>query len=192
MGSETVPRYSKLHARTMQLSAYAVGCDADHYSCQTSAMFSNIAPNYSLSGALAKDTNVFKGVVIKYNEPAEAQKPNQRWFLYPFKGQESLEAIPIYRQSAYLLGRDRTVADIPTDHPSCSSQHAVIQFRKVNGRVKPYIIDLESANKTKLNDEILEPRRYYELLEKDVIKFGFSTREYVVMNENCINEPATS
>jgi smad nuclear-interacting protein 1 len=33
----------------------------------------------------------------------------------------------IHRQSAYLIGRDRTVTDIPLEHPSCSKQHAVIQ-----------------------------------------------------------------
>jgi smad nuclear-interacting protein 1 len=33
----------------------------------------------------------------------------------------------IQRQSAYLVGRDKTIVDIPVDHPSCSKQHAVIQ-----------------------------------------------------------------
>lgn len=145
-------------------------------------------PNFNLSGALAKDTNTFKGVVIKYNEPSDAHKPDQRWFLYPFKGDESLEAIPIYRQSAFLFGRDRTIADIPIDHPSCSKQHAVIQFRKVKAGIHPYVIDLESANKTLLNNEKIEPRRYYQLFEKDMLKFGFSTREYVIMHENCAKE----
>ena len=37
------------------------------------------------------------------------------------------ELLHIHRQSAYLIGRDRTVADIPLEHPSCSKQHAVIQ-----------------------------------------------------------------
>lgn len=145
-------------------------------------------PNYNLSGALAKDTNTFKGVVIKYNEPVDAHKPDQRWFLYPFKGDESLDPIPIYVQSAYLLGRDRAIADIPIDHPSCSKQHAVVQFKKSKGKISPYIIDLDSANKTKLNNEDIEPRRYYQLFEKDVIKFGFSSREYVIMNENCAKD----
>lgn len=145
-------------------------------------------PNFGLSGALAKDTNTFKGVVIKYNEPPEAQKPDKRWLIYPFKNDESLDPIPIYRQSAYLFGKDRSVADIPIDHPSCSRQHAVIQFRKVKSQVRPYLLDLESANKTKLNDEVIESKRYYELLEKDVIKFGFSTREYVILHENCVHE----
>lgn len=141
--------------------------------------------NLNLSGALAKDTNIFKGVVIKYNEPEDSRKPDKRWFLYPFKGDESMQPIALYRQSAFLLGKDRSIVDIPIEHPSCSRQHAVIQFRKVKGQVRPYIIDLESANKTKLNDTQIDCRRYYELIEKDILKFGFSSREYVIMHENC-------
>ncbi|WFD28769.1 hypothetical protein MNAN1_003783 [Malassezia nana] len=40
----------------------------------------------------------------------------------------------LWKQSCYLFGRDRTVVDIPTEHPSCSKQHAVIQFRQVTKR----------------------------------------------------------
>ncbi|KXJ25400.1 Smad nuclear-interacting protein 1 [Exaiptasia diaphana] len=52
---------------------------------------------------------------------------------------------------------------------------------------KPYIIDLESANGTYLNNERIEPRRYYELKERDVLKFGFSSREYVMLHERSLN-----
>ncbi|KAK3786757.1 hypothetical protein RRG08_000962 [Elysia crispata] len=149
-------------------------------------------PNFELSGKLTEDTNTFRGVVIKYNEPPEAMKPKRRWRLYPFKGQESLPVLHIHRQSAFLLGRDRRIADIPVDHPSCSKQQAVLQFRAMpytrpdgtpGRRVRPYIIDLESANGTYLNGEKVEASRYYELREKDVIKFGFSSREYVVLHD---------
>ena len=51
-------------------------------------------------------------------------------------------------------------------------------------RVLPYIIDLGSANGTYLNTERIEPQRYYELKEKDMLKFGFSSREYVLLHEN--------
>ncbi|CAN7949566.1 unnamed protein product [Ixodes pacificus] len=64
-----------------------------------------VKPDFGLSGKLAEDTNVFNGVVIKYNEPVEARKPKRRWRLYPFKGDTSLPFIPLHRQSAYLLGR---------------------------------------------------------------------------------------
>ena len=149
-------------------------------------------PNFGLSGALTEDTNTFRGVVIKYNEPAEARKPKLRWRLYVFKGDQEMPTLYIHRQSAYLLGRERLIADIPIDHPSCSKQHAVIQYRLVEyeksdgttgKRVRPYIIDLESANGTFLNNKQIEGKRYYELQEKDMLKFGFSSREYVVLHE---------
>lgn len=76
-----------------------------------------------------------------------------RWRLYVFKGKEQLdEPLHIHRESHYLFGRNRKVADIPTDHPSCSQQHAVLQFRFVEakmdefglaggkGTVKPYLM----------------------------------------------------
>ncbi|XP_030014682.1 smad nuclear-interacting protein 1 [Sphaeramia orbicularis] len=149
-------------------------------------------PNFELSGALTEDTNTFRGVVIKYNEPPEARIPKRRWRLYPFKNDEPLPVMYIHRQSAYLLGRQRRIADIPIDHPSCSKQHAVFQYRLVEftradgttgRRVRPYIIDLGSGNGTYLNNQRIEAQRYYELKEKDVIKFGFSSREYVLLHE---------
>lgn len=42
-------------------------------------------PSFEPSGKLAEDTNTYKGVVIKYNEPPEAKLPKIRWRLYPFK-----------------------------------------------------------------------------------------------------------
>lgn len=86
-------------------------------------------PSFELSGALLEDTNTFRGVVIKYSEPPEARIPKTRWRLYPFKNDEFLPVMYIHRQSAYLLGRHRRIADIPIDHPSCSKQHAVFQYR---------------------------------------------------------------
>ena len=52
----------------------------------------------------------------------------------------------------------------------------------------PYIIDLGSSNGTYLNNNRIDPQRYYELKEKDVIKFGYSTREYVLLHENSEDE----
>jgi len=154
-------------------------------------------PNFAPSGLLAAATNTVRGAdgkntVLKYNEPPEARKPVLGWRLYVFKGAEQVELLHIHRQSAYLIGRDRTVADISVDHPSCSKQHAVIQYRHVQekdefgsskGVVKPFIIDLESTNGTHVNDEAIPVSRYYELKPSDVIKFGQSTREYVLLHD---------
>ena len=149
-------------------------------------------PNLGLSGKLTEETNTFRGVVIKYNEPQEAMVPKRKWRLYPFKGDQALGVLHIHRQSAYLMGRDRKICEIALDHPSSSKQHAVLQYRAVpytrpdgseGRRVRPYIIDLESANGTYVNGKRIEEKRYHELREKDVLKFAFSTREYVLLHD---------
>lgn len=79
---------------------------------------------------------------------------------------------------------------MPVEHPSCSKQHAVLQFRHVvkkdewgekKGGVGLYVLDLDSANGTWLNGERVEGRRYVEVRSKDVLRFGGSEREYVVL-----------
>lgn len=149
-------------------------------------------PNYELSGALAAESKTQNGVVLKYHEPPEAALPRSKWRLYVYKGKEELDMFHISTQSAYLFGRDRVVADIPIDHSSCSKQHAVIQFREsrkkdeygdIQVSIKPYLIDLESTNKSYVNDKEIPESRYYELISGDTLKFGDSTREYVILQE---------
>lgn len=150
-------------------------------------------PDFGLSGALAAETNTVDGVVLKYSEPPEANLPSKKWRLYIFKdGKPFDDPLMLHKQTAYLFGRDRRVVDVPTDHPSCSLQHAVLQYRTTqkDGKdgvartsVRPYVLDLGSTNGTFLNGERIESERYYELLPKDVLTFGNSTREYVLVAE---------
>ncbi|KID78590.1 FHA domain-containing protein DDL [Metarhizium brunneum] len=154
-------------------------------------------PNFGSSGALAAASNSIaqadgSSIVLKYHEPPEARKPPTRdqWKLFVFKGGDIVDTIDLSLRSCWLVGREMAVVDLPAEHPSISKQHAVIQFRYTEkrneygdkiGRVKPYLIDLESANGTVLNDSKVPDSRYLELRDKDMIQFGNSTREYVVM-----------
>ncbi|XMA13939.1 hypothetical protein WAI453_006730 [Rhynchosporium graminicola] len=154
-------------------------------------------PNFAPTGLLAAASNSVtqadgSAIALKYHEPAEARKPPVRdeWKLFVFKGPEILETIDLNLRSCWLVGREVSVVDMPAEHPSVSKQHAVIQFRYIEkknefgdktGRVRPYLIDLESANGTALNKEEIPPSRYLELRDKDMIQFGHSTREYVLM-----------
>lgn len=112
-----------------------------------------------------------------------------KWRLYPYKGKEALDVIHIHRMSAYLCGKEKKVCDLFMAHPSISKQHAAIQYRLVTdssagkavNKVKPYIIDLDSTNGTFVNDKKIEVKRYVELLHQDRIKFGFSSREYMLI-----------
>ena len=182
-------------------------------------------PQFGLSGALAAETNTTaEGVTLLHAPPADAAPGGtggtggaasgggatasgggRRWRLFVFKAGRELEGAPEISlsgpASTFLFGRDRRVADVPTDHLSCSKQHAVIQFRRTSGTTKgggggffdsktavsrPYLMDLGSTNGTFLNGERIEAQRYYELLPKDVVRFGESTREFVVLTEGSV------
>jgi smad nuclear-interacting protein 1 len=153
-------------------------------------------PNFSATGRLAAESNTIKSsdgqaIVLKYHEPTEARKPppSQAWRMYVFKGSEIMDTIELNQRSCWLFGREAAVVDFLVEHPSCSKQHGVVQFRYVEkrnefgdktGKVKPYLLDLESANGTYMNGEEVPAGRYLELRDKDVLKFGHSTREYVL------------
>ncbi|KAK2044312.1 SMAD/FHA domain-containing protein [Colletotrichum somersetense] len=154
-------------------------------------------PNLRTTGLLAAASNSVQqadgtSIVLKYHEPAEARKPPARdqWRLFVFKGADIVDTVDLSARSCWLVGREAAVVDLAAEHPSISKQHAVIQFRHVEkrnefgdriGKVKPYLIDLESANGTVLNGDKISDSRYYELRDKDMIKLGHSTREYVLM-----------
>lgn len=154
-------------------------------------------PNFAPTGLLAAASNSVTqadgtAIALKYHEPSEARKPPPRddWKLFVFKGPEILETIDLSLRTCWLVGREVAVVDLPAEHPSVSKQHAVIQFRFIEkknefgdktGRVRPYLIDLESANGTVLNKDAVPASRYLELRDKDMIQFGHSTREYVLM-----------
>ena len=155
-----------------------------------------IIPNFELSGKLYEEKMTVNGVVLKYAEPADAAVPLTRWRIFVFKpdSKDPVETLYLHRQSKYLFGRDKRVADIAVEHLSCSSQHAVIQFRKreipslladepSTFVVKPFLLDLNSTHGTSRNSKLLEPARYFELRSKDLIKLGQSTREYVIIED---------
>ncbi|ERS95442.1 hypothetical protein HMPREF1624_08320 [Sporothrix schenckii ATCC 58251] len=154
-------------------------------------------PNWGTTGTLAAASNAVAQddgsvITLKYHEPPEARKPSPRdqWKLFVFKDDAIVDTIDLGTRSCWLAGRDSAVVDLLAAHPSISKQHAVLQFRFVEkrnefgdriGRVKPYLLDLASANGTRLNHEEVATQRYVELQDKDMVQFGHSAREYVVM-----------
>ncbi|KAL8867585.1 MAG: hypothetical protein Q9198_008461 [Flavoplaca austrocitrina] len=151
-------------------------------------------PNYAPSGLLAAETNTVANtsIVLKYHEPPDSRlpPPSQPYLLYIFKSSDLLSKLTLNERSCWLFGREKMVTDVPVEHPSASKQHAVLQFRYVvrkdefgdkAGGVGLYMLDLDSANGSFLNGERVEGRRYVEVRHGDVLKWGESSREYVVL-----------
>lgn len=66
--------------------------------------------------------------------------------------------------------------DIFIDNVTVSNLHAEIEVS--GGQGLAWICDLNSSNKTKLNDTILRPTRFYELKDGSVLKFGLVSATY--------------
>ena len=151
----------------------------------------NNKQNFNSTGILKKDKKLLKnGVELKYFESKDSCKPMRKWRLYEFKDNKETNIYHLHRLTHFIIGRDIRVCDIIGKHPSISLQHCVIQYRKIkrtneyNERkyyIIPYIMDLKSRHGTFLNGKRIESQRFYELLPKDILKFGLSTRIYVFL-----------
>ncbi|RHZ68913.1 hypothetical protein Glove_292g39 [Diversispora epigaea] len=114
---------------------------------------------------------------IPYKQPEWSSQPKDDFALEVIKSGISIEIVNISSKEFLLLGR-LPMCDIPMEHPSISRYHAVIQF---NDKGQVFIYDLESAHGTKLNKQRILPLKYIRLRVGDQIKFGESTRTYVLL-----------
>eukprot|EP01062_Namystynia_karyoxenos_P040365 TRINITY_DN29447_c0_g1_i1.p1 TRINITY_DN29447_c0_g1~~TRINITY_DN29447_c0_g1_i1.p1 ORF type:complete len:250 (+),score=63.28 TRINITY_DN29447_c0_g1_i1:79-750(+) len=153
-------------------------------------------PNFEATGVLATDAGeTYKGRTLKWTVPEDMKQSRRKWMLFvlrdgvPIEGREG--SFELSRRPAYMFGRDVGICDIPLMHPSISLQHAVLVFRSTalpqsSGEmlraVRPYLIDLGSTNGTVVNRERLQPGDYRLLRHKDLIQFGNSSREFVLLD----------
>ncbi|KAJ3009601.1 UNVERIFIED_CONTAM: Kanadaptin [Siphonaria sp. JEL0065] len=80
------------------------------------------------------------------------------------------------RKPVMVVGRLPT-CDVSLEHASVSRQHAVIQ----SSDSQLFIFDLGSAHSTFVNKAAVPPRKHIRVKNGDLIKFGQSTRVFVVM-----------
>ncbi|KAJ9468187.1 FHA domain-containing protein DDL [Diplonema papillatum] len=154
--------------------------------------------NFGTTGLLATDVGqTYKGRVLKWNTPADMEKTRDPWVLCVLKDGKPLEGkdgtYELKRHPAFMFGRDAGICDIPLAHPSISSQHAVLVFRNTTDgpdsdvkSVKPYLIDLGSTNGTFVNKQQVPASTYKLLRSSDMIKFGTSSRDFILIDSDVI------
>lgn len=127
-----------------------------------------------------------------YKEPSEARTPDRHFRLAVSKDGDDHSPYRISRQSKYVFGRDKEQCDIRLHHSSCSNVHAVLQYRlrvDPHGRhIYPYLIDLGSSSGTYLNRRRIDANRFYKLEINDVIQFGESSKEFILIDSESTNK----
>lgn len=112
-----------------------------------------------------------------YHPPEWSAVPIEAFNLEVLKDGLIIDTIHLADKAYYTLGRQHDIVDIPMDHPSISRIHAVLNYRSDGSLM---LLDLNSAQGTYLNKSICEKNVYHRVYVGDIIKFGASTRKYIV------------
>ncbi|CAG5866217.1 unnamed protein product [Menidia menidia] len=127
---------------------------------------------------------------IPYTEPpwgcTQSELP---YALEILKNGAIVDTVPLTDRSYFVVGR-LPVCDVALEHPSISRYHAVIQYRGQTGQSGPegctgeergfYVHDLGSTHGTVVNKNKIPPKTYIRLRVGHVLKFGGSTRLFVL------------
>lgn len=124
---------------------------------------------------------------IPYTEPPWGGKaPNTPYALEILKNGTIVDTVPLTQSSYFVVGR-LPVCDVSLEHPSISRYHAVIQYRGHAGEGQSvgedagfYIHDLGSTHGTVVNKNKIPPKTYIRLRVGHVLKFGGSTRLFIL------------
>ncbi|XP_023234233.1 kanadaptin-like [Centruroides sculpturatus] len=123
-----------------------------------------------------------KKTELPYVEPSWGGKPKESYAFEVLKNGIIVSTVDVSDRSYTVFGR-LTSSDITLEHPSVSRYHAVLQFRLESSEENPkgfYIYDLESTHGTFLNKERLRPRTYYRMHVGHMLKFGGSSRMFIL------------
>ncbi|XP_077991338.1 nuclear inhibitor of protein phosphatase 1-like [Glandiceps talaboti] len=89
-----------------------------------------------------------------------------------------IEKLMIDEKKCYLFGRNSQVCDFCIDHQSCSRVHAALVYHKHLNR--SFLMDLGSTHGTYLGSIRLESNKPQQVPVDSTLRFGASTRSYVV------------
>lgn len=112
-----------------------------------------------------------------YEAPAWSALPAAAFQLEVLKDGSIVDTIDLNGKAFFTLGRQHGLVDITMDHPSISRLHAVLNFREDGALM---LRDMGSAQGTQLNKSPCEKDTYYRVYVGDMIRFGASTRKYIV------------
>lgn len=135
----------------------------------------------------SKGPPVGKSPPVPYTEPPWGGKaPTSAYALEILKNGTIVDTVPLTQRSYFVVGR-LPVCDVSLEHPSISRYHAVIQYRSQAGESECvgeengfYVHDLGSTHGTVVNKNKIPPKTYIRLRVGHVLKFGGSTRLFIL------------
>lgn len=134
--------------------------------------------------------SIKKSVEFPHQQPAWGGVPlseNDNYSLTVLKEGIVRSTFNLSGKAKVTFGRLPEACDVLIEHPSCSRFHAVLQYcveEKDIRKVGYYIYDLGSTHGTYVNKERVKPKVYVRVRVGYQIKFGGSSRLYIMEGPN--------
>ena len=134
-------------------------------------------------------------IPLAYREPPWGGPCEDKYNFEVLKNGAIIENIDLTAKSFHVFGRLPS-CDVTLEHPSLSRHHAVIQYcSKTNEQynIGWHLYDLDSTHGTWINKNKVRPNVYYRIKVGYVIKFGGSSRLFImqvlsiILIAECIN-----
>lgn len=149
------------------------------------------------------DTNKLKGprlspaeqlkhsqAAVPYKEPPWSTISDENYSFEVIKNGAVIDKIELKDKAFHVVGRLPS-CDIPMEHPSLSRHHAVLQFSNGTAESYPkgwYLFDLDSTHGTWINKNKVPAKKYHRLHVDYVVKYGGSTRLFILHGPNTDRE----
>lgn len=176
-----VYKFVKPHSKSIANDSNKTDLDkTDSVGKQTKSIKENICVEKNDS----KESKDINNTGLQYTEPAWTGPPDNenKYALTVLKDGVVKDNIDLSGKSLLTFGR-LDDCDVLVEHPSCSRFHALLQYcviEKDKRKKGYYLFDLGSTHGTYLNKEKLRPKVYTRIRVGYQIKFGGSTRLYIV------------
>ncbi|XP_041107047.1 kanadaptin [Polyodon spathula] len=124
------------------------------------------------------------GPPLSYTEPSWGGVAETPYLFEILKNGTILDTVELNEKSFIVFGRLPN-CDVSLEHPSISRYHSVVQYRRLPGdsageEMGFYVFDLGSTHGTFVNKNKIPPKTYIRLKVGYVLKFGGSTRLFIL------------
>ncbi|KAJ3005606.1 Kanadaptin [Thoreauomyces humboldtii] len=121
---------------------------------------------------------------LNYTTPEWSCAPQDVRYFEVLKNGKIVSTSPPITKAFLLAGR-LPICDFDLEHASVSRYHAVVQFKLDD---TAYVYDLGSSHGTFLNKVMLPKREYVRMRIGDMLRFGASTRMYILQGDKSEEE----
>ncbi|CAF3690629.1 unnamed protein product [Rotaria sp. Silwood1] len=122
---------------------------------------------------------------LQYTIPESSTIPPIEYTLEVLRNGSIIDYISLSHRSYTVFGRSPD-SDVVLEHPTISRYHAIIQYKSEFEHGQPaglYLYDCGSTHGTFMNKKRLEPKVYVRIKIGYIIKFGQSTRLYLIQGD---------